>query len=100
MQKNKTLLSALALTAAITLTTTSGVVAEQVTIPVGSQSDRSSVSTPQTGMSQASVRTAWGAPQEIRGPVGQPPISQWHYPDFIVYFERDRVLHTVLRPKR
>jgi len=100
MQKNKTTLSALALAAAFTLAPTSGVVAEQVTIPVGSQSDRASVSTPQIGMSQASVRAAWGTPQEIRGPVGQPPISQWHYPDFIVYFERDRVLHSVLKPKR
>ena len=100
MQTKKTMLSTLALAAAFTLAPTSSAVAEQVTIPVGSQSDRNSISTPQTGMSQASVRATWGTPQEIRGPVGQPPISQWHYPDFIVYFERDRVLHSVLKPNR
>lgn len=99
MKKNNMMLSALALTAFI-LAPSGTVVAEQITIPVGSQTDRASISTPQTGMSQASVRAKWGAPMEIQGPVGEPPISQWYYQDFIVYFENDRVLHTVLKPKR
>lgn len=47
-------------------------------------------------MSTASVRARWGEPQSVRGPVGEPPISQWRYPGFTVYFERDRVIHTVL----
>lgn len=51
-------------------------------------------------MSQSSVRATYGDPLEIRGPVGQPPISQWHYRNFVVYFERDRVLHAVLKPNR
>jgi hypothetical protein len=51
-------------------------------------------------MSQASVRQRWGNPLDIQGPVGQPPISQWHYSDFVVYFERDLVMHAVVkRPK-
>lgn len=100
MQKNKTMLSALTLAAAFTLAPLGSAVAEQVTIPVGSQSDRSSIDLPETGMSQASVRAAWGTPEEIRGPVGEPPISQWHYRDFIVYFEDNRVLHSVLKRSR
>ncbi|WP_372981618.1 hypothetical protein [Marinobacter sediminum] len=99
MKKNNMMLSALALTAFI-LAPSGNVTAEQITIPVGSQTDRASISTPQIGMSQASVRAKWGAPMEIQGPVGEPPISQWYYQDFIVYFENDRVLHTVLKPKR
>ncbi len=99
MKKNNMMLSALALTAFI-LAPSGNVTAEQITIPVGSQTDRASISTPQIGMSQASVRAKWGAPMEIQGPVGEPPISQWYYQEFIVYFENDRVLHTVLKPKR
>lgn len=73
--------------------------AEQLTVPVGAQADRNQMELPANGTSQADVRKQWGAPQEMRGPVGQPPISQWHYADFIVYFEGDQVLHTVIKRK-
>ena len=36
-------------------------------------------------------------PQDIKGPVGEPPISQWHYQDFVVYFEGNRVIHAVVK---
>jgi len=48
-------------------------------------------------MSEDSVRNRWGAPQNIKGPVGEPPISQWHYQDFVVYFEGNRVIHAVVK---
>lgn len=39
----------------------------------------------------------FGAPN-IRVPaVGDPPISSWEYPQFTVYFEFDRALHSVAR---
>ncbi|QSP93611.1 hypothetical protein LPB19_10330 [Marinobacter salinisoli] len=100
MKKNKILLSSLALAAALTLAPAGSAVAEQVTVPVGTQADRSGISTPSTGMTQASVRAQWGSPLQIQGPVGEPPISQWHYQNFVVYFEHDRVLHSVLKPNR
>jgi len=28
---------------------------------------------------------------------GEPPISSWQYRDYIVYFEYDHVLHSVLK---
>jgi hypothetical protein len=28
--------------------------------------------------------------------VGKPPISRWEYPGFIVYFESDHVIHSVV----
>ncbi|AFT70138.1 hypothetical protein B5T_01863 [Alloalcanivorax dieselolei B5] len=55
---------------------------------------------PQRGMTQAQVRAQFGAPQDTKGPVGQPPISRWVYPDYTVYFENQVVLHNVTRPLR
>lgn len=77
------------------------VAAEEVRVPVKSQAERSAeADLPRTGVSQASVRNGWGNPRETMGPVGDPPISQWHYEDFVVYFESDRVVHAVLKPRR
>jgi hypothetical protein len=76
-------------------------VAEEVRVPVASHAERSAeANLPRTGMSQSSVRNGWGNPGETTGPVGNPPISQWHYEDFVVYFEGDRVIHAVLKPRR
>jgi hypothetical protein len=96
MTKNKTLLGALTLFAALSLTPHPPLHADELAVPVGSQADRSQADYPRAGMSTASVRARWGEPQSVRGPVGEPPISQWRYPGFTVYFERDRVIHTVL----
>lgn len=75
--------------------------AEEVRVPVKAQAERSAQEDlPRTGMSQSSVRNGWGEPRETRGPVGDPPIAQWHYDDFVVYFEDDRVIHAVLKPRR
>lgn len=75
--------------------------AEEVRIPVMSQAERGAQENlPRTGMSQSSVRNGWGNPLETRGPVGDPPISQWYYDNFVVYFEGDRVIHAVLKPQR
>ena len=71
--------------------------AEELRVPVGSQADRSQISLPANGMSEDSVRNRWGTPQDIKGPVGEPPISQWHYQDFVVYFEGNRVIHAVVK---
>ena len=94
------LFGTLTLAAAMGLTPLSPLMAEDITIPVGSQAERNQADLPRTGMTQASVRDNWGTPWEIRGPVGEPPISQWHYDGFVVYFEGDRVLHAVLTPQR
>ncbi|GGC73716.1 hypothetical protein [Marinobacter halophilus] len=100
MKNKRTLLAAIALTSLISAGVISHAQAEQLTVPVGTQADRSQISLPATGMTQESVRNRWGAPQDMKGPIGEPPISQWHYPDFIVYFEHNRVLHSVVRRNR
>ena len=55
---------------------------------------------PERGRTMASVRARLGEPQRVRGPVGDPPITRWVYDEFTVYFEYDRVLHSVKRRER
>ena len=52
---------------------------------------------PTRGVSMDSVRNRFGEPGEVRGPVGEPPITRWVYTDFTVYFEHNRVIHAVAR---
>lgn len=50
---------------------------------------------PERGSTMETVQAAIGPPQSTSGPVGEPPITVWHYPNFNIYFEYDKVLHTV-----
>ncbi|MDI9245682.1 hypothetical protein [Marinobacter sp. CHS3-4] len=76
-------------------------VAEELKMSVKSQTQRSlQQDLPRNGLSESSVRNAWGDPQSITGPVGEPPITQWHYENFVVYFEGNRVIHSVLKHNR
>jgi hypothetical protein len=48
-------------------------------------------------MSMVRVEMKFGSPESRFAPVGDPPISRWSYPAFTVYFEHNRVIHTVVR---
>lgn len=50
---------------------------------------------PTRGMTQASVESRYGTPVSREAEVGEPPISRWEYQDFVVFFEYDRVIHSV-----
>lgn len=52
---------------------------------------------PKRGSTQASVESKYGQPNSTQAPVGDPPIERWVYADFVVYFEYDRVIHTVAK---
>ena len=52
--------------------------------------------TPPRGMTKSRVLARYGKPVSQSGPVGQPPISRWDYPDYRLYFEYDHVLHAVV----
>lgn len=52
--------------------------------------------TPARGSSMVDVKAKFGAPSQEMPSVGQPPITRWEYPGYVVFFENDRVLHTVL----
>ena len=51
---------------------------------------------PERGMHMNAVESRYGAPATRYPAVGQPPITRWDYPGFVVYFENDLVLHAVL----
>jgi hypothetical protein len=51
---------------------------------------------PARGMTMSQVSAKFGAPVSKVPAVGNPPISRWEYPSFVVYFERDHVIHSVV----
>lgn len=51
---------------------------------------------PARGISMDDVTERWGQPLKQDSPVGDPPITRWEYPNFIVYFEYQTVLHSVV----
>lgn len=50
---------------------------------------------PARGMSMEKVEATFGAPTNRVSPIGEPPITRWEYPGFVVYFEHQFVIHTV-----
>jgi hypothetical protein len=52
---------------------------------------------PRSGETMSRVEDRFGKPLAIRGPVGDPPITRWDYPNFSVFFEHDRVIHSVVK---
>lgn len=50
---------------------------------------------PRGSMNMIEVRAAQGEPVDILAPVGDPPITRWQYPEYVVYFEHDRVITSV-----
>jgi hypothetical protein len=73
--------------------------ADELKVPAAS----GAAATPASGMSMDSVEEKYGAPTRRVPAVGgasaqQPPITRWEYPGFVVYFENNRVIHTVVTP--
>jgi hypothetical protein len=54
------------------------------------------IETPQRGSTMSAVEQKFGAPANKSGPVGNPAITKWFYPNFVVVFENDKVLHAVV----
>ncbi len=52
---------------------------------------------PANGASADEVLARFGEPKQRIAPVGKPPIGRWEYDAFIVYFERDRVITSVVK---
>ncbi|MFI4920436.1 MAG: hypothetical protein ACHQAZ_02210 [Gammaproteobacteria bacterium] len=52
---------------------------------------------PVRGMDMANVEHIFGTPLEKQPAVGKPPITRWDYSDYVVYFEYNKVLHTVMK---
>jgi hypothetical protein len=73
-----------------------GARAETIAVDNGIAVKESSVATPSRGMTMDQVSSKFGAPTAKIPAVGSPPISRWEYPGFIVYFEADHVIHSVV----
>ena len=76
-----------------TLLITPSINVAELTIP--SDSDVSHQIMPNNGLSMAAVLGRFGEPNQRFGPIGQPPISEWVYGSFRVYFEYRTVLHSI-----
>ena len=50
---------------------------------------------PRRGISMEKVLETFGEPDDRFGPVGDPPITEWVYGSFRVYFEHEIVLHSI-----
>ena len=55
------------------------------------------IALPTAGMSMASVTQKFGAPKTKHAAIGKPPITQWDYEQFSVYFEYSHVVHSIQR---
>ncbi|MFI4889967.1 MAG: hypothetical protein ACHQIL_05490 [Steroidobacterales bacterium] len=71
-------------------------VAETIATETGIAVKESSVPTPSRGMTMQQVVGKFGNPATKIPAVGKPPISRWEYPGFIVFFEYDHVIHSVV----
>jgi hypothetical protein len=55
----------------------------------------SRVGVPTRGATMAQVEQQYGPPANRLAAVGQPPITRWIYPSFVVFFEGNMVIHAV-----
>jgi hypothetical protein len=77
-------------------------VAETLVMNDQVQIRESDVQRPHRGATMKAVEQQFGAPAERHAAVGgatsaQPPITRWDYAQFSVFFEKDRVVHTVIK---
>jgi hypothetical protein len=63
--------------------------------PAGASYGQAQVSIPTRGLTMAQVEQRYGAPANRIAAIGQPPITRWVYPSFVVYFEYNLVIHAV-----
>jgi hypothetical protein len=68
--------------------------AETVAIPGHTTSDQAQVM-PVRGVNMDSVLAEFGEPIQRYDAIGEPPISEWVYGGFRVYFEFEIVLHAI-----
>jgi hypothetical protein len=70
--------------------------AETIVVNDTVQVRESQINRPKGGSTMSEVEKRFGAPLNRHPTVGQPPITRWDYSDFSVFFEHDRVIHSVV----
>ncbi len=71
-------------------------VAETIVVNDQVQVRESQMDRPKGGLTMGEVEKRFGAPLNRHPTVGQPPITRWDYTGFSVFFEHDRVIHSVV----
>ncbi|WP_374318746.1 hypothetical protein [Pseudoxanthomonas kaohsiungensis] len=76
--------------------------AQADTLLVERAQQKPAVAQPARGLSMGEVEARFGTPQEKLDPRGGqkrqwPAINRWVYPDFVVYFEKNKVIDVVAR---
>lgn len=61
---------------------------------------KAGINVPQKSATMNQVRSKYGDPINEYAAVGEPPITRWEYADFIVYFEHQHVITTVLKKSK
>lgn len=67
---------------------------DELTIPGHAMGSQHQVM-PKRGIDMEAVLSEFGEPDERFGPIGEPPITEWVYGSFRVYFEHELVLHSI-----
>jgi len=85
---------------AVALSPIAATVAQADTLLIDRVRSEHGLNLPSRGMSMAQVESRYGAPQSRLAPAGgdsqwHPTINRWVYPNYTVYFERDRVIDAV-----
>ncbi|MFO7857693.1 MAG: hypothetical protein R6V11_02100 [Ectothiorhodospiraceae bacterium] len=83
--------------ALVLITSTAAGAASAETLLINAVEDQEAAELPDRGVSKDQVREQYGQPAERHDAVGEPPITRWDYDDYSLYFEHDRLLHTVAR---
>jgi len=73
-----------------------GAAAETVVVDGQVQLAQSAIARPERGTTMDQVAAKFGAPAKRYPAVGKPPITRWDYPSFSVFFEFNRVVHSVV----
>jgi hypothetical protein len=73
-----------------------GAGAETVVVDGQVQVEQTAVSRPGKGTTMHEVEAKFGQPEKRYSAVGKPPITRWDYPSFSVFFEFNRVVHSVV----
>jgi len=68
--------------------------AEEIKIP-GHMASDTTMELPQRGKTMDTIRAQFGNPNNEHFPVGNPPITQWEYDGFNVFFEYQHVIHAI-----
>jgi len=71
--------------------------AETVAADNGIAVKQAEMATPTRGMTMTQVASKFGDPVNKVPAVGNPPIARWEYPGFVVFFEHDHVIHSVVK---